>query len=71
MTKSHQGRAEPNDIYALTKAVKAELESATHGLFVDALAMQVQKHGGTLCDMMSAPLEGNTEKMAYIVTLSS
>jgi hypothetical protein len=66
-------RVEPsqNDIYALKKAVKAELESGQHGLIVDALAMQVKKHDGTVCDMMSAPLEANTEEMAYVVTLSS
>jgi hypothetical protein len=60
-----------NEVFALKEAVKAKLESQKRDRIVDAFAMQVKKHDGTVCDVMDTPLEANTAKTAYIVTLSS
>jgi hypothetical protein len=64
-------RPRENDIDALKVAVKAEMKSQEPGFQISALRMQVKKHDGTVCDKMSAPLEANTAKTAYIVTLTS
>jgi hypothetical protein len=59
-----------NEIFALKEAVKAKLELQKRDRIVDALAMQVKKPDGTVCDVMDAPLEANTAKTAYIITSS-
>jgi hypothetical protein len=58
-----------HNIYDLKKAVKAELEFEMPGFHVNAFTMQVKKHDGTVCDVMDARLEANTEETAYVITL--
>jgi hypothetical protein len=57
-----------NDIFALKKAVKAQLEAQGRPI-INHLKMKVKKHDGTPCDRVDAPLKANTEATAYVIAL--
>jgi hypothetical protein len=56
-----------NDVYSLTRAVKAELEWWGKPV-IHADKVTVTTHGGTPCDDVGGPLEANTSKTPYSVT---